>query len=74
MKTLSINIAILAAGIAASGQNAPARFDMRVRGDFFAGFAGDEERLRRGMEVCERALQDDPQHAEALVWHGSGLA
>jgi tetratricopeptide (TPR) repeat protein len=26
------------------------------------------------METCERTLADNPQHAEALVWHGSGLA
>lgn len=56
-------------------QRPPAqRFDMTVRGDFFAGFAGDEARLQKGMEACEQALADNPKHAEALVWHGSGLA
>lgn len=50
------------------------RFDMLVRADFFAGFAGDRERLARGMAACERMLADQPAHAEALVWHGSGLA
>jgi tetratricopeptide (TPR) repeat protein len=59
------------AGIAA--QQAPARFDMVVRADFFAGFAGDEARLKRAMETCERTLAEDPAHAEAMVWHGSGL-
>jgi hypothetical protein len=54
-------------------QAAP-RFDMVVRGDFFAGFTGDAARLAKGMEVCERVLADNPKHAEALVWHGSGLA
>jgi tetratricopeptide (TPR) repeat protein len=53
---------------------APARFDMVVRSDFFAGFAGDEARLNKAMEVCEKALAENPKHAEALVWHGSGLA
>src|SRR4051794_13478092 len=52
---------------------APARFDMQGRTDFFAGFAGDSARLAHAMEVCERALADNPNHAEALVWHGSGL-
>jgi len=52
----------------------PDRFDMLVRTDFFAGFAGDEARLRKGMEACERTLAENPEHAEALVWHGSGLA
>jgi tetratricopeptide (TPR) repeat protein len=26
------------------------------------------------MEACERTLAASPKHAEALVWHGSGLA
>lgn len=66
---------ILAAMIAAAAQAPPpARFDMAVRGDFFAGFGGDQERLARGMDACERALAANPKHAEALVWHGSGLA
>jgi tetratricopeptide (TPR) repeat protein len=57
------------------GQNAApdARFDMVVRTDFFAGFAGDDARLRKGMETCEQILMTNPRHAEALVWHGSGL-
>jgi tetratricopeptide (TPR) repeat protein len=59
-------------GIAVHAQ-APARFDMQVRTDFFAGFAGDSARMARAMDVCERALADNPRHAEALVWHGSGL-
>lgn len=50
------------------------RFDLVVRGDFFAGFAGSEARLAKGMVECERVLADNPNHAEALVWHGSGLA
>src|SRR5204863_152327 len=52
----------------------PERFDLVVRTDFFAGFAGDQTRLDKGMEACERALAENPKHAEALVWHGSGLA
>src|SRR5262245_54086657 len=49
------------------------RFDYQVRTDFFAGFGGDDARLDKGMQACERALADNPTHAEALVWHGSGL-
>jgi hypothetical protein len=49
------------------------RFDHVVRGDFFAGVAGSETRLRRAMAACEQILAADPKHAEALVWHGSGL-
>lgn len=51
----------------------PERFDMIVRSDFFAGFAGDSPRLERAMAFCERMLARDPDHAEALVWHGAGL-
>ena len=49
------------------------RFDMEVRGDFFAGFGGNAERLARGMARTEEVLAAAPDHAEALVWHGSGL-
>jgi tetratricopeptide (TPR) repeat protein len=49
------------------------RFDLKVRTDFFAGFAGDQKRLERGMKACEEMLAKDPKHGEALVWHGTGL-
>lgn len=55
-------------------RQAPApRFDRLVRADFFAGFDGDASRLARAMARCEAALAADPEHAEALVWHGAGL-
>lgn len=50
-----------------------ARFDMEVREDFFTGFSGDAGRLARGMARTEAVLAANPDHAEALVWHGSGL-
>ena len=50
-----------------------ARFDFRVRTDFFAGFAGNEQALARAMKICEEELAKNPNHAEALVWHGSGV-
>jgi tetratricopeptide (TPR) repeat protein len=67
---------VFAAGLAAQAAPHPTdqRFDTIVRTDFFAGFAGDEARLKKGMAACERTLADNPKHAEALVWHGSGLA
>lgn len=49
------------------------RFDHIVRGDFFAGFAGNAEALDRAMKITEEAIQKNPNHAEALVWHGGGL-
>lgn len=49
------------------------RFDYLVRGDFFAGMAGDEARLQKARATCEDALAANPKHAEALVWHGGIL-
>jgi tetratricopeptide (TPR) repeat protein len=51
-----------------------ARFDMEVRADFFAGFSGNEAAFKRAMARCEEVLAMDPDHAEALVWHGSGIS
>lgn len=48
------------------------RFDMLVREDFFAGFAGDSVALKRAMKLCEDTLKENPANAEAMVWHGSG--
>jgi hypothetical protein len=56
-----------------SGAQPANRFDMLVRADFFAGFGGDALRLARGMDTCERILAENAGHAEAMVWHGSGL-
>lgn len=49
------------------------RFDYLVRADFFAGIAGDEARMQKAQELCERTLAEHPKHAEALVWHGAIL-
>jgi len=51
----------------------PERFDHKVRNDFFAGFAGNREAFARGMKVAAETIADNPNHAEALVWHGAGL-
>jgi len=53
--------------------SAPDRFDLEVRTDFFAGFTGNVERLERGMAKSEAALATNPNHAEAMVWHGGGM-
>ncbi len=79
--TVVLNLAVAAGPLPLSTVTASAqtqalsrpRFDMLVRSDFFAGFAGDRERLARAMATCERYLAENPAHAEALVWHGSGL-
>jgi tetratricopeptide (TPR) repeat protein len=66
---------LVAAMCVAFPQEQPAnhRFDYLVRADFFAGAAGDEARLTRAMELCERTLAENPKHPEAMVWHGAGL-
>jgi hypothetical protein len=72
MRTIAVSImAVLmaAAGLVFARQ----RFDDVVRGDFFAGFSGNKEALERGMKTTEDLLAKDPNHAEALVWHGGGL-
>jgi len=65
-------LALVLSSLQTSAQPAD-RFDMLVRADFFAGFSGDSARLARGMDACERVLRENPGHAEAMVWHGSGL-
>lgn len=61
------------AGLGAAWLHAAERFDHKVRNDFFAGFAGDRKALDRGMTAAADAIAADPNHAEALVWHGAGL-
>jgi tetratricopeptide (TPR) repeat protein len=73
MTMTTMLVAALLLGPSQDAQNGAERFDMVVRADFFAGFAGDEARLRKGMETCETVLARNPGDAEALVWHGSGL-
>ncbi len=58
-------------GALSNGQGT--RFDHQVRNDFFAGFAGNAEAFARAMATAEATLAAEPNHAEALVWHGSGL-
>ena len=35
--------------------------------------AGNRASFDRAMKVCEDALARNPKHAQAMVWHGSGL-
>lgn len=55
-----------------------ARFDDKVRNDFFSGFFGNQAALERGLKVTEEVInsglaEKSPDLAEALAWHGSGL-
>jgi tetratricopeptide (TPR) repeat protein len=73
-QTLKTSVTLFGLSLAllglAAGQE---RFDMRVRNDFFAGFAGNQEALDRAMKLCEDELAHNPANAAALVWHGSGV-
>jgi hypothetical protein len=63
--------------VAPSAAKAPAdseRFDVKVRQDFFDGMRGDAAALDRAQKLCEDTLAKNPNHAEALVWHGAALA
>ena len=78
MLALSMAMWLSAVGYAVTQQGTgvrqPAdRFDFAVRADFFAGFQGDRARFDRAMSRCEEELAKNPDHAEALVWRGSGL-
>jgi tetratricopeptide (TPR) repeat protein len=70
---LLVAVALSGAQSAAPASSPPQRFDYLVRADFFAGLGGDEARMRRAMDLCEKMLTENPNHAEALVWHGAGL-
>jgi hypothetical protein len=70
---VAFTVCLLGGFAVAKFQKPTERFDLQVRNDFFAGFAGDAESLTRGMKACEEKLKTEPDHAEALVWHGSGL-
>ena len=67
-------IALLAALVLSlpAGAQELERFDEKVRELFFAGFAGNQDALQRGMAICEEALAEDPDHPGALVWQASG--
>ncbi len=72
-----IGLFVVVAGssvLPALGQAPPMRFDHVVRDDFFAGLRGDTARLEKVMKRCEDELAKDPRHAQALVFHGSGLS
>jgi hypothetical protein len=48
------------------------RFDYQVRDDMFRAFGGNEAAFKNAMAKIEETLAADPDHAEALVWRGTG--
>ena len=45
----------------------------RIQNDFFAAVSGDPAALKRVVDACENLLRENPDHAQALVWHGAIL-
>ena len=69
---IAAGLAMIVAGPAQPQQSVqPFRYE--VREDMFQGFAGDRAAFTRAMALCEARLAENPNHAEALVWHASGL-
>ena len=67
MKTLRCFFVLLAAGTLM----AQTRLDSnQMRNDLFAGMAGNADALKRISETSAKTLADNPDHAQALVWHG----
>jgi hypothetical protein len=64
-------IFVCGAGILAAQE--PVRFDHKVRELYFAGMGGDRASLEKAMAITSETLKAEPNHAEALVWHGSGV-
>ncbi len=73
IKLTFVTALLLSVSLTFAQKQTALRFDHLVREDFFAGFTGDTEALKRGMAKCEEKLKAEPDHAEALVWHGAGL-
>jgi len=51
----------------------PVRFDHKVRTLYFAGMSGDRASLEKAMAITTETLKSEPNHPEALVWHGGGV-
>ena len=67
MKTVQFAMAALAAGTLL----AQARLDSaKMRTDLFAGIAGNADALKRMLDASEKLLAENPDHAQALMWHG----
>lgn len=56
-----------------AGAIPPSKLAATIEQDFHAGMSGNQEAFDRAMKSTEELLVAHPAHAEALVWHGSGL-
>ena len=68
MKTIRFVITTVAAAGALLAQ---VRLDSnKMRNDLFAAMSGDKSALKRMFEASEPVLAQNPDHAQALMWHG----
>jgi hypothetical protein len=65
------SIAVIVASGFGSGF-AQERFDYEVRDEMFRAFGGNEAAFKNAMSKVDAKLQENPDHAEALVWRGAG--
>ena len=70
---LLLGVAMSNDRVATTDDNTYPTFEAKVRPDFIAGFAGDSARLDAGIAACESVLAEQPTHALAMAWMGSGL-
>lgn len=68
---LTLLILAAAAAFTLSAQQ-PQRFQPGL--DFFAAMNGDQAAFQRAMSATEKLIAENPNHAEALVWHGIGTS
>ena len=43
----------------------------QMRNDFFAAMAGNTDALKRMLDASQKMLDQNPDHPQALVWHGA---
>lgn len=70
MKPLRLVLVILTA----TTLLAQARLDSnQMRNDLFAAMEGNADALKRVLDASQKVLTENPDHAQALVWHGAAM-
>ena len=68
MKATRLLIVLVTAG----ALQAQARLDSnQMRNDLFAAMGGKPDALKRMLDTSQKLLDQNPDHAQALVWHGA---
>lgn len=64
---------VLAATITIPAIGQSARLDPRIVTDLLSGFGGDVTALKRGLDASAERLEESPNDAEVLAWHGAAM-